>query len=76
MTAGHQHRLVRVKDGGLVHRALRYPLLTTGRAGWVKNSIFVFGPVEDAPGRWNLTLLGILHGLTGLTLTTQRRPER
>jgi hypothetical protein len=73
VTARHKHREVKVKPGGLVIRLLRKPLLTTTRLDWVERSRMVFGVVPHADHEhehYTLSLLGICHGLFGLTLYT------
>jgi hypothetical protein len=68
MTAGHTHRIVKVRRGGLAHRLLtRRTLWVSGNLERVDRSRFVYGPTDD-PDRWRLSPLGLLHGLTGLTL--------
>lgn len=72
MTAGHKHRLLRVRRGGLVQRALCRPLWHTRSKNRVMASPFVYGPCALSAGSrptcWTTSALGILHGLFGLTL--------
>lgn len=74
-TKWHKHRHFKVQPNGLVCRVLRRPLLHTENLPWVDRSRLVFGPCHKhrvAKGEprpcWTLSLLGILHQLTGLTL--------
>lgn len=67
MTDGHKHRTIRTRKGTLLYRVLRKQLFTTNNRPWVERSRFVFGP-SPRPGRWGLSLLGVCHGLFGLTL--------
>lgn len=76
MTAGHTHRYVKVREGSLVYRVLKKTLLTTTNRDRVERSRMVFGVVQDDRDEhehYTLTLLGLLHGLTGLTIRTQPR---
>lgn len=69
MTSGHKHRLLKVKRGGRLRRWLTKPTLLVSRnEEWVDRSRLVFGPVEGEEGAWRISPLGLLHGLTGLTL--------
>lgn len=71
MTTGHKHRTVKVKQGSLLHRVLTVEILHTSDLAWVDRSRFVFGPCDASRGVhlcWVLRPLGVLHGLTGLTL--------
>jgi hypothetical protein len=71
MTPGHKHRYVTIRQGGLLYRVLRKPFLETTNRTWVERSKMVFGVVdktEHEHEHYTLSLLGILHGLTGLTL--------
>lgn len=83
MTAGHKHRHLLVKRNGLVRRVLTATVLTTTDTEWVDRSRLVFGPVEDTrreprpprPETYRLSLLGLLHGLFGLTLVIKPEEE-
>lgn len=76
MTEGHKHRTIKVKPNGLIERVLRYQFYVTKDRAWIERSRLVFGPSrahgerETDPGAewWGLSLLGICHGLFGLTL--------
>lgn len=83
MTAGHKHREVHVKRDGLAHRWLTVPsLVVTRNLDWVDRSRLVFGPMRCPGGchesgvYWRLSPLGVLHGLTGLTLVPETKEER
>lgn len=70
MTSGHEHRKVEVAaDGWIVYLLTRPTLLVVGTK-YADKSRMVFGPT-DKPDRWRLSPLGLLHGWTGLTLTTK-----
>jgi hypothetical protein len=78
MTAGHKHRYIKVRYNSLVYRALRKPLIETTNLDWVNRSRMVFGPKpikEHEHQHYTLSLLGILHGLFGLTIRTQGRGD-
>ena len=81
MTDGHTHRMLKVKDGGLVVRALRYPLLHRPLSESVDKSPYPYGPCLHegdcgcADACWTLSLLGILHRWTGLTLFVEDKDE-
>lgn len=66
MTRGHRHRTVTVRYKGLLHRVLTMTLFTVGTEQAEKSRL-VYGQT-DSPDRWRLSPLGLLHGLTGLTL--------
>lgn len=69
MTGGHKHRLIGVRNGSWLYRVLRYPILHTRNIRWADESRLVFGPCEKhGDDCWCLSLLGLLHGLTGLTI--------
>ena len=71
MTTGHKHRTVKVRRASLVYRALTIEILHTSDLAWVDRSRMVFGPCALTRGVhtcYVLRPLGILHGLTGLTL--------
>lgn len=81
MTDGHYHRKVRVPSMEEWYvRLLRTPIihrLTTGAdATWARidRSPYPYGPCPPSAGMnascWTLSLLGILHRWTGLTLET------
>jgi hypothetical protein len=70
MTTGHKHRIVKVKRGGLTYRVLRKRLWHTLNGPYVTRSMFVFGPCPEHKHCWALSLLGILHTFTGLTVDT------
>lgn len=74
MTEGHKHRMLKVKEGGLVERLLTGPVLrrSTDR-GLVDRSGMVWHcePEDLETGPYLLRPLGLLHGLSGLTLDTQ-----
>lgn len=76
MTAGHRHRHIRVREGSLPYRVLRKPLLVLSdkHTAYVDRSRLVFGTrvsKADHHDEYTLSLLGILHGLTGLTIKTK-----
>lgn len=74
MTEGHKHRTVEVKRGSLVYRLLKKQFFVTASGDRAEKSRFVYGPAPcPARGctdmnRYGLSLLGLLHPLTGLTL--------
>lgn len=73
MTTGHKHREVRVKRDGWPYRVLRKPLLVLSdkHTAYVDRSRLVFGvrtSTRDHHEEYTLSLLGVLHALTGLTL--------
>ena len=74
MTAGHRHRIVRVKRNGLVHRVLTRPTLAVVGTERAERSRMVFGPTGH-PERWRLSPLGALHAFTGLTLKPVDRSD-
>lgn len=68
----HRHWHVPVRYDSLVYRVLRKPLIHSMNLPRVDKSVFVFGPCKvhgDAGDCYTLSLLGILHGLTGLTIS-------
>ena len=67
MSERHEHKEVRVPR--VVEWALTRPVWRTTDIGWADRSRMVFKPAK-ADGVWVLSTLGILHGLTGLTLVT------
>lgn len=67
MTAGHRHRVVHVKRDGLVRWLLQRPTLAVVGTAKADRSRLAWGPTDD-PNRWRLSPLGLLHGLTGLTI--------
>jgi hypothetical protein len=69
MTQGHWHRHVSVRKGSRVYQFLRSPLFTSTNLKRVENSRFVWG--DCGGGLYYLSLLGILHPLTGLTIKTK-----
>ncbi len=72
MTTGHRHRTFTVKRDGLAIRVLRGVILwRSANIDHVESSRFVYRGEPDARGRYPLSLLGLLHGLTGLTLEAQ-----
>lgn len=79
MTEGHKHRVVRLKDGWL-YRALKHPLawsrdyerLDASPYPWrAKNEQAFKDGLREQP--YCLSLLGILHRWTGLTITLKER---
>lgn len=77
MTAGHTHRNVGyLRRDGLALRLLRVTVWRSRNMEAVDRSRFPYtgAPPDDMEpderGYWRLTLLGFLHGLTGLTITT------
>lgn len=71
MTAGHKHRVVRVKRGSRLHRVLTRPTLRVATTDRADRSRFVYGPVagqHGVPFLWRLSPLGVLHAMFGLTL--------
>jgi len=73
MSEGHTHREVRVPP--MVERVLTVPLFHTTNAVWADRSRMVFKPGRTE-GEWALSALGILHGLTGLTLDTSPKEQQ
>lgn len=68
MTAGHRHRIVRLKRDGLLWRALTRPTLHVTDARRAQRSRFVYGKVSTELNTYRLSPLGVLHGLIGLSL--------
>lgn len=73
MTTGHKHRFIAAKRGGWIERILRTPLYVTTNLDKVERSRFVYVETQLALGHehdhcWYLSLLGVLHPLTGLSL--------
>ena len=67
MTEGHKHRTIRVRNNGLLRKALTRPTLAYTDTATAERSRFAWGPTR-CPDVWRLSPLGLLHGLTGLTL--------
>lgn len=77
MTAGHKHRVVTLKEQGILLHLLRTPLVRTcdparaERSKWVWGQTYERvagdGPIRDV-AVFVLTPLGILHRFTGLTV--------
>ena len=71
MTAGHKHRVITVRRGGIAQRLLqRVVVWRTASEERADRSRFVY---SDCPwnGYYRMTLLGFLHPLTGLTLRVE-----
>lgn len=75
MTAGHKHWIgAKVRRGGLAMCLLRVPVWRCRDMAKVDASRFPYtgrtpDDIEpDEHGYWHLTLLGLLHGLTGFTV--------
>lgn len=73
MTAGHKHRVVRTRAGSRLYRVLRKPRYVTTNQRRVERSPYPYSPLPSRervvePDRYYLSLLGILHRWTGLTL--------
>lgn len=79
MTEGHKHRTIKTTAGSRLERVLRHQFLPTRDTDKVERSRFVYGPLRKCPaggctdqrcrdGAYALSLLGVLHGLFGLTL--------
>ena len=66
MTAGHKHRNLHVKPGGLVQRLLHIRIARTSDVTRADHSRFVWRALPD--GTCELRLLGVLHALTGLVV--------
>ena len=67
MTAGHKHRTVHVRRNGLAQRVLQGTTLwRTDDLSAAERSRLIYSP--DSRGGYRLSLLGFLHGLTGLTI--------
>ena len=71
MTTGHKHRHLKVKKGGLIFRVLRKPLWYTRDVDRVDASPYPYG-LSESRGYY-LSLLGVLHRWTGLTLDTRSK---
>lgn len=72
MTVGHRHRTFTVKRDGLVMRVLRGVIVwRSANVEKVDASRLVYRGEPDSKGRYPLSLLGLLHGLTGLTLEVE-----
>lgn len=78
-TREHKHRYLRLKGrrGRLVRKVLRVPVLINYSRESALRSRFAYEEVEYAPSgldipayEYRLSLLGLLHGLIGLTLVT------
>jgi hypothetical protein len=75
-TRFHRHWHVTVRKQGRIYRWLRKPRLRTCDREYVERSRLVWGVHEYPHGTiYVLTILGILHGLTGLTLVWQDENE-
>ena len=72
-TRFHRHWQLPVRKGSLVYKVLRYPLTTTTFEKASKSRL-VWGAESMDSKVWSLSLLGLLHTATGLTLTI--KPER
>ncbi len=71
MTAGHKHRAIRVREDGVVLKVLTGTVVRRSTdLKKVTNSVMVYRPVEGRSGVYELSLLGMLHGMFGLTLNT------
>lgn len=69
MTEGHKHRFVTTTSGSWLERVLTRTIVWRSRdLAKVEASRFVYKPDPDEQGRYLLSLLGLLHALTGLTL--------
>lgn len=71
-TRFHKHWTIPITAGSLLHRVLRKPLFHSTNTEYVHKSRLVFGPClkhNTAKGPCHyLSLLGLLHGLTGLVM--------
>ena len=79
MTEGHKHRHITVTEGSLVHRfllpVLHLPLRKVDFET-ANNSRLVWGAHDMDSDEWTLTVLGLLHTFTGLTIIVETPPER
>lgn len=75
MTTGHQHRRVKVRRDGLVHRTLTRPLWHCMDVPRVDRSPYPYGPCDEHRACWYLSALSVLHRWTGLTLELPDPPE-
>lgn len=76
MSDGHRHRHVTVKRDGLVVRVLRGIIVhRSANIEHVENSRLIYRGEPDSKGRYPLSLLGLLHGATGLTLDVHTPEE-
>lgn len=66
MTTGHRHFEIKTTERSLLTRTLRTRLLYTSNLEWADRSRLTFGTSDD--GRAYLSILSLLHSLTGLTL--------
>lgn len=71
----HKHRYLRVRRDGRVHRTLKMTVHTTCDREQAESSRYAYRLVEYTPPGWDfvayeyvLSLLGLLHGLVGLTV--------
>lgn len=71
----HKHRYVKVREDGLALRLLRAVVYTTCDREQAEKSKFAYSLRTYEPEGWDfvafeyvLTLLGLLHGLVGLTV--------
>ena len=67
MTAGHRHHNLKIERDSRLYRLLRKQWVFSTDLAYVERSRFVWGPAPE-PERYGLSLLGLLHPLTGLTL--------
>ena len=66
MTAGHKHHVIKVRRNGRVQRVLQgITLWRTKSLATAERSRFVY---TDSRGGYRMSLLGFLHGLTGLVI--------
>lgn len=83
MTTGHAHRILHVREKGALLHLLQTPLARSTDYERVCSSRWTWGPegpepyAGDGPVRtvlvYRLTILGVLHTLTGLTVCTTPR---
>lgn len=67
----HRHRVVRLQRDGRLLRALEVTVHTTDDRQRAERSRFTYRP--GAGLRYRMTLLGFLHGLTGLTIDVKEQ---
>jgi hypothetical protein len=69
MTENHKHRLVQINPGGWLYRFLRKPRWFVYDRVKAEKSAYPYGVVSNVvPPMYYLSLLGVLHRWTGLTL--------
>lgn len=75
-TRYHRHWHVPVTYGSLLYKVLRKPWITLDEShlAYVERSRLVWGVTSEPGTQYNLytlSLLGLLHGLTGMTIRTK-----